>query len=405
MKKQPKINIVDYDYHLPGNKIATYPLPNRDLAKLLIYKKGEISHTTFKEFPSSIDDDVSLIFNNTKVIQARLEFIRKSGARIELFCLEPVNPSEYSLVFQQKQECTWKCLVGNAKKWKEPRLEKEFTIKDKKVQLTAEKIEPVGNAFVIFFQWTGGYSFSEILDYLGATPIPPYLNRPAEKIDKERYQTIYSEKEGSVAAPTAGLHFTTKIFDEIREKGILTGQITLHVGAGTFLPVKSQDAREHQMHAEQFSVTLNTLKDLWKNPGKTYAVGTTSVRALESLYWMGVKLVKNLHDPFYINQWEYLNLDSNIPVANIYETLINYMEKEKINEITGITRIMIAPGYTFQVVKGMVTNFHQPKSTLLLLIAVFIGKDWRRVYQYALENDFRFLSYGDSSLLIPRKES
>jgi S-adenosylmethionine:tRNA ribosyltransferase-isomerase len=334
------------------------------------------------------------------VIQARLHFFKETGAKIEIFCLEPIEPSDYVLAFQQTESITWKCIVGNLKKWKEKDLKKIITIDNSEITLTAKKKGSEGNSQIIEFSWNNSkITFSEILENIGATPIPPYFNRESESIDKDRYQTVYSKLKGSVAAPTAGLHFTQDVLEKLQSKGVTLEEVTLHVGAGTFTPVKTETIDEHNMHTEHFVVTKKTIQNLL-NSEQIIAVGTTSVRTIESLHWLGVKL--KLHNKLdsHISQWEAYQLPDYSKKESL-EALVNHMNENNLNALHASTQIMIFPGYQFKLVDILVTNFHQPKSTLLLLIAAFIGEDWKKVYEFALENDFRFLSYGDSSILIP----
>ena len=395
------IRIEDYSYDLPDNRIAKYPLKQRDQSQLLVYNKGEISKDRFVSIDQYIDSKTTCVFNNTKVIQARLKFFKETGAQIEIFCLEPIEPSDYVLAFQQTERITWKCIVGNLKKWKDQDLKKIISIQNTEVELIASKIQSQGNTQVIVFSWNNSdFTFSEILENIGATPIPPYLKRESENIDKERYQTVYSKLKGSVAAPTAGLHFTENVLNKLKEKQIKIEEVTLHVGAGTFTPVKSETINKHEMHTEHFVVRKENLENLL-NSEKIAAVGTTSVRTIESIYWLGVKLLTTKDFKPHISQWEAYKLNDNISKKKALESLLKYMESNSITELHASTQIMIFPGYKFRLVDLLITNFHQPNSTLLLLIAAFIGDDWKKVYDFALNNDFRFLSYGDSSILIP----
>ena len=395
------IRIELYDYQLPDERIAKYPLEQRDKSKLLIYNKGNISSNTFSEIDYYIPENSTLVFNNTKVIQARLKFYKETGAQIEIFCLEPIEPSDYALAFEQTEKVTWKCIVGNLKKWKTEDLKSRIRIKDSEIEIVATKKGAVGNTQIIEFKWNNNLvSFSEILENVGVTPIPPYLNRESENIDKERYQTVYSKFKGSVAAPTAGLHFTKPVLEKLQTKDIKLAEITLHVGAGTFTPVKSETVNEHEMHTEHFVVKKETIQQLL-DAERIVAVGTTSVRTIESLYWIGVKLIFQNKLDTHITQWEPYNLKTDIFKEEALQALFNYMNQNDLKQIEASTQIMIVPGYDFKMIDLLITNFHQPKSTLLLLIAAFIGDDWKNVYRYALENGFRFLSYGDSSVLIP----
>ena len=395
------IRIESYDYQLPDERIAKYPLEQRDKSKLLVYNKGMITSDTFYSVDKYLPDNSTLVFNNTKVIQARLKFYKETGAQIEIFCLEPIEPSDYALAFEQTEKVTWKCIVGNLKKWKTEDLKSRIRIKDSEIEIVATKKGAVGNTQIIEFKWNNNLvSFSEILENVGVTPIPPYLNRESENIDKERYQTVYSKFKGSVAAPTAGLHFTKAVLEKLQKKEIKLSEITLHVGAGTFTPVKSETVNEHEMHTEHFVVKKETIQQLL-DAERIVAVGTTSVRTIESLYWIGVKLIFQNKLDTHITQWEPYNLKTGIFKEEALQALFNYMNQNDLKQIEASTQIMIVPGYDFKMIDLLITNFHQPKSTLLLLIAAFIGDDWKNVYRYALENGFRFLSYGDSSVLIP----
>jgi S-adenosylmethionine:tRNA ribosyltransferase-isomerase len=395
------IRIEDYSYNLPDNRIAKYPLEQRDQSQLLVYNKGEISKDTFTNIDRYIDSKTTCVFNNTKVIQARLKFFKETGAQIEIFCLEPIEPSDYVLAFQQTEKITWKCIVGNLKKWKDQDLKQIVSIRNIEIELTASKIETQGNTQIIEFTWNiPEFTFSEIIENIGATPIPPYLKRESETIDKDRYQTVYSKLKGSVAAPTAGLHFTENVLAKLKEKQIGIEEVTLHVGAGTFTPVKSETIDEHEMHTEHFVVRKENIENLI-NSEKIVAVGTTSVRTLESLYWLGVKVLTNPDLDLHFSQWEAYKLQDDISKTDALKALLSYMEDKSITEFHASTQIMIFPGYKFKMVDLLITNFHQPNSTLLLLIAAFIGENWKKVYDFALNNNFRFLSYGDSSILIP----
>jgi len=402
------IKIIDYSYNLLDKKIAKYPLANREQSKLLVYEDSIISEKKFNQISEVVPDDSLLVVNNTKVIQARMYFWKDTGAKIEIFCLNPVEPADYELAFSQKNSCKWKCIVGNLKKWKNNYITKKILIENTEYQINASRVGEEGNSQIVEFSWDGDITFGEILENSGNTPIPPYLNRNPEKSDKTTYQTVYSEHKGSVAAPTAGLHFTDAVFESLKAKNIDIAKLTLHVGAGTFKPVKSEEIGEHEMHTEQFFVTKETLNQLIENIGKTTSVGTTSMRTLESLYWLGVKIhEKLLSDTFklsdssglFISQWEVYDLPQNIDTRTAFLSLLKYLEAQNTDFLEASTQIIIAPGYKFKVVNNLITNFHQPKSTLLLLVSAFIGDDWKKVYNYALENNFRFLSYGDSSFL------
>jgi len=398
------IRIEDYNYDLPDERIAKYPLEKRDLSQLLVYNNGEISKDQFNGVQKYIPANSTLVFNNTKVIQARLKFFKNTGAQIEIFCLEPISPSDYVLSFQQKERVTWKCIVGNLKKWKSGELVKDVQIKNERIDLTAKKISTESDSVIIEFAWNNStITFSEILENIGLTPIPPYLNRESERIDKERYQTIYSRLDGSVAAPTAGLHFTNEVIDALKNKNISFEEITLHVGAGTFKPVKSSLVADHEMHTEHFIVKKSTIQKLTETT-IIVAVGTTSVRTIESLYWLGVRVLNsqnNVDLNTHISQWEVYNTKQNISKNEALKAILNYMEYNNLSEFHASTQIMILPGYEFRMTDVLITNFHQPRSTLLLLIAAFIGDKWKSVYDFAINNNLRFLSYGDSSILIP----
>jgi S-adenosylmethionine:tRNA ribosyltransferase-isomerase len=399
------ISVKDFTYNLPVERIAKYALAGRDQSKLLVWENGKISDDNFYNLTKYLSSATMLVFNNTKVIKARLIFRKKTGARIELFCLEPILPSDYSLSFSQTENCRWKCIIGNLKKWKDEALEKRLTINGQIVIFRAEKMSQIDDAHEILFSWDNHhYSFGEIIEAFGDIPIPPYLNRESEKTDLTSYQTVYSKINGSVAAPTAGLHFTTSVLDSLKKKGIKCEEITLHVGAGTFQPVKSATISGHKMHEEHFTVSIEFIEKLSTHKGKIIAVGTTSVRTLESLYWMGSKIIdypSAKPADLAITQWEayhYKEQDRN--VHDSFKSLLDFMLRNNIKELNTSTKIIIIPGYEFKVIDGMVTNFHQPKSTLLLLIAAFLRKEWRRIYDHALSNNYRFLSYGDSNLYL-----
>ncbi|HKI88374.1 MAG TPA: S-adenosylmethionine:tRNA ribosyltransferase-isomerase [Draconibacterium sp.] len=402
MSSFKNIQIADFTYELPDSRIAKYPLANRDESKLLLWQNGKISQDTFKNIPQFLPKGSLLVFNNTRVIHARIFFRKETGAKIEIFCLEPVDPVDYQIAFQETEKVTWKCMLGNAKKWKEGILLKSIEIKGEVVEIEASKKEQIGNSFEIEFTWTGGFSFAEIIEHAGTLPIPPYLNRETEDSDEETYQTVYAKINGSVAAPTAGLHFTEPVILQLSEKNISTCEITLHVGAGTFQPVKSDTILGHDMHHEKVIIPKSILEDLLAAPGKIIAVGTTSVRSLESLYWLGLQLEnkKYFTNMPEVLQWEPYKNEASISVKKALQNLVYYMERTGQKELQFSTQVIIVPGYDFKLINGMITNFHQPQSTLLLLISAFLGEDWRKVYDYALENDFRFLSYGDSNLYL-----
>jgi S-adenosylmethionine:tRNA ribosyltransferase-isomerase len=398
------IDINEFDYDLPADRIAQYPVSERDKSQLLIYRNKTIFKDTFDKIDEYLPSDSLLIFNNTRVIRARLLFHKETGAEIEVLCLEPQSPSDYSLSFGSRDPVEWKCLIGNLKKWKSGILRTPFNYNGNIYNLFAEKQEPEGEAWQIKFTWDiPGLSFGEVIEATGHIPLPPYINRNDEPEDTERYQTVYSRINGSVAAPTAGLHFTEGVFGKIRAKGIKTAEITLHVGAGTFKPVKTRNIHDHEMHCEHFSVDAGTIGMLMENQDNVIPVGTTSVRTLESLYWLGVKLIHNPSDKpgdLVLGQWEAYELPSNVPVTESMGALLSYMKEKKTKLIQAATSIIIVPGYDFHMTKGIITNFHQPGSTLLLLISAWSGTKWKEIYTFALENRFRFLSYGDSSLLF-----
>lgn len=393
------IKIEDYNYNLPDERIAKYPLEKRDASKLLVYKNNKISDTLFKELPQQLPENSLLVFNETKVIRARLLFTKSTGAVIEVFCLEPYKPNNYETALQSGGDCEWKCFVGNLKRWKTRIISQEIKIANKICILSAEIVEKQEDSFIIRFTWNETtLSFRDILSHSGNIPIPPYLNRRAEQIDESRYQTIFGKNDGSVAAPTASLHFTQNTLQELENKGIETAKLTLHVGAGTFKPVKTPTIGEHLMHSEYFTFSEEILDTFLEND-KIVAVGTTVVRSIESLYYIGVKLLTGQTEPLHIKQWE----SYAYPQYSKQESLLalkKYMNEKDLESVEAKTDIMIAPGYQFQIISGLITNFHQPQSTLLLLIGAFVGKNWKKIYEYAMMNDFRFLSYGDSSLLI-----
>ena len=401
MLEMQKIKISDFDYNLPDHRIAKFPLENRDDSNLLFYNNSNIEDLKFNHLPMLLDDNVRLIFNNTKVIRARLHFEKVTGAKIEIFCLEPHIPADYVQSFESNESCQWSCMIGNAKKWKEDDLLKEIIIDNNKITVRASKIQTNGSSPIVAFSWDNSYySFSEIIEAMGQLPIPPYLNRETEESDLLRYQTVYSKIKGSVAAPTAGLHFTEDVFKNLQDKGVVFEEITLHVGAGTFKPVKSEEIGEHEMHTEHFIVQKSTLQNLLDNR-KNIPVGTTSVRTLESLFWLAVKLDKGLiRNDLHVNQWDAYQLETSLSKIEALSILIQFLEKKKLDFIEASTEIMIVPAYRFRMTDAIITNFHQPKSTLLLLISAFIGEDWKRMYQHALNKNYRFLSYGDSSLLV-----
>lgn len=394
--------IENFSYNLPDEHIAKYPLDQRDKSKLLIWDKGKITENQFSNISNFLSENSLLVCNNTRVIHARIVFYKTTGARIELFCLEPIEPSDYALSLSAKGGCEWKCMVGNLKKWKEGALMRTVEFAEKQIDFSAELIETEENTHRIKFSWNDkSISFSEILMQIGELPIPPYLHRKTEEKDKQTYQTVYSKIEGSVAAPTAGLHFTPEVFQQLKAKNIRVEELTLHVGAGTFQPVKSETVEQHTMHSETFVVHIDSLKAILKNLGNIVAVGTTSVRTLESLYYIGRKPLQENQVFFKVNQWEpYEEAETEISVAQSLQNIIDFLEKTNQTELHGETQILIKPGFQFRIVDRMITNFHQPQSTLLLLVSAFVDGKWKEIYDYALANNFRFLSYGDSSLLI-----
>jgi S-adenosylmethionine:tRNA ribosyltransferase-isomerase len=399
------IKISDYNYSLPDERIAKFPIAQRDHSKLLIYNHGEVSEDIFYNLPEYLPSGALMIFNNTKVIQARIHFHKETGALIEVFLLEPVLPADYEQMFQTTGHCSWLCLVGNLKKWKSEALVNQIIIKGEKVTLKATRISEQKTSYRIDFDWdNSNISFADILEVAGELPIPPYLNRETQESDKETYQTVYSKIKGSVAAPTAGLHFTNKVLESLDKHGIDREELTLHVGAGTFKPVKSTEIQGHEMHTEYIAVHRSTLEKLIKHDGCAIAVGTTSVRTLESLYYIGAKLKNNpnaTEEELHVNQWEPYDTNPNLSSIDAIKEVLTYLDRNAINTLHTSTQIIIAPGYKYKIVKMLVTNFHQPQSTLLLLVSAFVNGDWRKIYDYALSHNFRFLSYGDSSLLIP----
>ncbi|MBO7554142.1 MAG: S-adenosylmethionine:tRNA ribosyltransferase-isomerase [Bacteroidaceae bacterium] len=409
MNQDPRhIKISDYNYPLPDERIAKFPLPKRDHSKLLLYKHGEVTEDVFTSLPNYIETGELMVFNNTKVIQARLHFRKATGALIEVFCLEPIEPADYAQNFQQTEHAAWLCLVGNLKKWKGEVLQRQMTIKGHAITLSAERGEAVGTSHWIGFRWDdASVTFADILEVFGELPIPPYLNRETQESDKVTYQTVYSKIKGSVAAPTAGLHFTTRVLDALKDKGVELEELTLHVGAGTFKPVKSEEIEGHEMHTEWISVARSTLKKLIDHGGQAIAVGTTSVRTLESLYHIGVALLlhpEQEEEALKVKQWQPYELPESAAQISSVEALkavAAYLDRHGMETLHTSTQIIIAPGYQYRIVKQMITNFHQPQSTLLLLVSAFVKGDWHTIYDYALSHDFRFLSYGDSSLLIP----
>lgn len=413
MEQTKHIHISEYNYPLPDERIAKYPLKERDQSKLLVYRRGVISDDRFTSLPDYLPEGSLVVFNNTKVIQARLHFRKETGALIEVFCLEPASPADYAQNFQQTKSCAWLCLVGNLKKWKEGTLTRTLEVKGKPLPLKATRGECRGTSHWIDFEWDNpSITFAELLEAAGELPIPPYLNRATEESDKETYQTVYSKVKGSVAAPTAGLHFTPQVLEALDKRGIVREELTLHVGAGTFKPVKSEEIGGHEMHTEYIAVGRHTIERLMAHEGDITAVGTTSVRTLESLYYIGVALKRNpdaTEEELHVPQWlpyDYAEAvaqgkEKELTTMEALQLVHEYMMRNQLEVLNTSTQIIIAPGYEYHIVRRIVTNFHQPQSTLLLLVSAFVKGDWKRIYDYALSHDFRFLSYGDSSLLIP----
>ena len=424
-----EIHISDYTYDLPDERIAKFPMAERDHSKLLLYRQGEVGEDVFYNLPQYLPEGALMVMNNTRVIQARLHFRKDTGALIEIFLLEPAMPRDYEQMFQQTSRCQWLCLVGNRKKWKEGPLSRRLEVKGEKLEITATRKGEVGTSQLIELEWKNisltsnpspftSISFAEVIDVMGELPIPPYLNRETQESDKTTYQTVYSKIKGSVAAPTAGLHFTERVLNDIDARGIEREEVTLHVGAGTFRPVKSETIGDHPMHTEYIAVHRHTIERLLAHNGEAIAVGTTSVRTLESLYYMGLKVLQDpdiAEDQLHVNQWEPYNGDGHgdgsicdsaaftvepSPCAAL-QALLDWMLRNELTVLHSSTQIIIAPGYDYKIVKMLITNFHQPQSTLLLLVSAFVHGDWHKIYDYALAHDFRFLSYGDSSLLIP----
>lgn len=419
------ISIGEYDYPLPDARIAKYPLQQRDASKLLIFSQGAVREDIFRNAAEYLPPGSLLVYNNTRVIRARMVFRKATGARIEVFCLEPAEPADYALSLGATGRCSWNCMIGNLKKWKGDDLWRELEIDGRRVQLKATRMEPAGNppaaaqdesrnisSHRILFEWDdNNLCFADLLEQSGELPIPPYLNRPTEERDHESYQTVYSKIKGSVAAPTAGLHFTPEVLNDLRSKNIATEELTLHVGAGTFQPVKTDDVADHEMHAEVISVRRSTVERLLQHPGNIIAVGTTSVRTLESLYYLGVQLheqgsgtarqeEKSTPNLLRVGQWDPYLRNPTLSTDDALRAILKHLDRNQLSSLQAQTQIMIRPGFRFRIIKGMFTNFHQPKSTLLLLVSAFTGAHWKTIYDYALANDFRFLSYGDSSLLL-----
>lgn len=402
MNSPKNISISEYDYPLPEERIAKFPLERRDQSKLLFYHNGEIKESQFFHLPELLPSESLLVFNNTKVIHARLFFQKATGSMIEVFCLEPYQ-MPISQAFDQREHCTWTCFIGNNKKWKEGPLTRTVTIEGMEITLSANRQQAVGNAWIVDFSWTGGVSFAAIIEQAGVIPLPPYLHREAVSSDNERYQTVYAKLQGSVAAPTAGLHFTPEVFDALKAKDIHTDFITLHVGAGTFKPVNTPTIGEHEMHVEKIEIARDNINCIYQHFDKPIIpVGTTTVRTIESVYWFGVKLQQDpTLEEMHVMQWDPYELAEVALSANqAYKNVLDWMDKHDMDTLDGDTQLLIAPGYKYHVINGLVTNFHQPKSTLLLLVSALIGDAWRDCYRYALDNGFRFLSYGDSCLFL-----
>lgn len=405
MEETKHIKISEFNYPLPDERIAKFPLSTRDESKLLVYRHGEVSEDRFTSLPSYLEPGEMMVFNNTKVIQARLHFRKETGALIEVFCLEPISPNDYVLSFQQTKQCSWLCMVGNLKKWKEGILKREVEVKGHTITLTATRGECRGTSHWVDFTWDDeSLTFADVLEAVGELPIPPYLNRETQESDKKTYQTVYSKIKGSVAAPTAGLHFTERVLKALDERGIDREELTLHVGAGTFKPVKSEEIEGHEMHTEYISVNRSTIEKLIAHDGQTVAVGTTSVRTLESLYYIGILIHQNPEsnqEELHVKQWMPYESHPALSPKESLQCILDYLNRHDMEALHTSTQIIIAPGYDYKIVKKIVTNFHQPQSTLLLLVSAFVKGDWKKIYDYALSHDFRFLSYGDSSILIP----
>ena len=407
MPQHPKdLQIADFVYELPDERIAKFPLAQRDQSKLLSYKGGNIADHTFQEIAELLPTNSLLLFNDTKVVQARLFFTRPTGSVVEVFCLEPVSPtSEIQQAMQQTSSCVWRCMMGNAKKWKEPILELQFSFNGQNAILKAEKTAQETGSYLVKFSWEPTeLTFAEVLAGAGNLPLPPYFKRDATEADQSRYQTVYAKQEGAVAAPTAGLHFTPAVFEKLSAKGIKTAYLTLHVGAGTFKPVKAEKMADHDMHAEQIIVSKALVEQLLAHfPNPVIPVGTTSMRTLESLYWLGVKLLENPNlkiSELEVNQWQPYEAKSDIPVTEALQAILTFLAQNDSDFLPASTQIIIAPGYEFKICAGLITNFHQPGSTLLLLVSALVGENWKKIYAHALTHGYRFLSYGDSSLLM-----
>lgn len=403
MDNKKNINIEDFDYNLDSEKIAYYPVNKRDESKLLIYENGNITDSVFKNIKNFLPKGSLLVFNDSKVVNARLKFFKNTGAKIEIFCLEPEGGTDYTQAFSANDECCWNAFVGNNKKWKDEVLSQSVDINGIQIILNAEKLADHGEHFTVKFFWdNSNITFAEILESFGDVPLPPYIKRNAEKVDENRYRTVYGKVEGSVAAPTAGLHFTNEMIYNLKKNSHKAAYVSLHVGAGTFSPVKTDNAAEHTMHAEKFSVSIDNLKLIFDNLKNIVVVGTTSLRTLESLYCIGVQILSNRHegdDNFFVGQWEAYESKHSISAEQSIAAVIQLMEKNKLAQLNCTTQIMIIPGYDFKISDSLITNFHQPKSTLLLLVSAFTDNNWRKIYDHATKNNYRFLSYGDSMII------
>jgi S-adenosylmethionine:tRNA ribosyltransferase-isomerase len=434
MNNPQELSIKDFSYDLPEKRIAQFPLDARDQSKLLVYNNNQISETLFNQLSSLLEVGDALYFNNTRVIHARIFFFKESGAKVEIMCLEPLDSVDTQVAFQQKKSATWKVMIGNSKRWKEGFLNKEISLNQSKFTLKVEKITQHEDTYTIRFTWDADISFAEMIENAGVLPLPPYMNRDVEGEDENRYQTVYARHDGSVAAPTAGLHFTENVIQSLHSKGISTNYLTLHVGAGTFKPVKAETMLDHEMHEERIHIERSLIESLLKQvegkTGRIVAVGTTSLRSLESIYWFGRRLFmqKEKWDEIghlYVEQWEpyqlridndelgnsdkqiqkesFDSIQTEIDLQTSLQAILDWMQYKDKTVLTGATQIIIAPPYKIKVADAIVTNFHQPESTLLLLVSAFVGDDWKSIYEYALANDFRFLSYGDSSILFKSK--
>lgn len=395
------INQKDYDYELPEERIAKYPLASRDASKLLVYRHGDMTDAHFRDVADFLPDGALLVRNDTKVIRARLKFSKATGAAIEIFCLEPLEPAEVEQAFVARGTSVWKCIVGNSKRWKDGELETTVSVSGVNVRLSALRLAQDGNTSTIRFSWPESLTLAEVIEAAGVMPIPPYLNRETEAIDETRYQTVYSAHKGSVAAPTAGLHFTPEVLADVEARGHEILSVTLHVGAGTFKPIQTDNVEQHVMHTEHIVVEKDVIRQLAAGGRKVVAVGTTSVRTLESLYWLGVKLLEGQDIDDGLAQWDAYELPQGHTAAEALRRLARHLDELGQDQLHSQTQIMIMPGYRFRLVDALITNFHQPHSTLLLLIGALVGMEWKKIYAHALNSGYRFLSYGDSSLLIP----